>query len=151
MSRTNLLIIVGLVLVFAVIQTAPLVYLLCLDLKKGDIPPKLGDTTSALLFTLGLAWVWKKIYSRKEPDRPPAPSGQTAKDTVKGLLKILFGGFVGGLVGIGASVGITYLVMLTHPEDRSAGSIGGVLPMLFLPLGVITGMIWAGKKKAEEA
>ncbi len=62
----------------------------------------------------------------------------------------MLGGFIGGVVGIAASVVVTYLVMFAYSDDPSAGSIGGVLPILFLPLGVIIGMV-RGAKKEEEA
>jgi hypothetical protein len=69
---------------------------------------------------------------------------------MKRFLKAILGGFLGGLLGIGASVVVTFLAVWFYSDDPSAGSIGGLLPMLFVPLGILIGMV-RGAKKDEES
>ena len=63
----------------------------------------------------------------------------------------MLGGLIGGILGIVASVAVTRLCVLVYSDDPSASSIGGVLPIIFLPLGIIIGIVRGSKKKDEEA
>ncbi len=64
-------------------------------------------------------------------------------------MMVIVGGFVGGVLGILATVAVTLLVQMLSPNDKSAGSVAIVI-ILFLPAGIFVGLI-VGAIKGRKA
>jgi hypothetical protein len=77
MLRILLLILVGFIVAVAAIRSIAGVIVFLADMKNGGqhAPEILGAMTASILITLGLGWVWKKIYF----------SSQTSSGRVKPL------------------------------------------------------------------
>lgn len=76
MLRILLLIIVGFIVAVAAMKSLAGVVVFAIDMKNGGqrTPEILGAMTASILITLGLGWVWKKIYfSKKESAGPAKP------------------------------------------------------------------------------
>jgi hypothetical protein len=56
------------------------------------------------------------------------------------LLRTLYGGLVGGVLAILATIGLTALCVQLSPNDPSAGSVG-IMIIGTLPLGVFAGLV----------
>jgi hypothetical protein len=76
MLRILLLVIVGFVVAAAALRTIAGLVVFVVDMKNGGqhAPEILGATTASILITLGLGWVWKKIYASKKSSVTPAKS-----------------------------------------------------------------------------
>lgn len=74
MLRILLLIIVGFIVAIAVIRSLAGVVAFVLDIKNGGqrAPEILGAMTASILITLGLGWVWRKIYFSNQKASDPA-------------------------------------------------------------------------------
>jgi len=68
MLRILLLIIVGFVVAVAAVRSISGIVVFVRDMNKGGqhAPEILGALTASIVITLGLGWVWKKIYISKQ-------------------------------------------------------------------------------------
>lgn len=76
MLRIFLLIIVGFIGAVAAVRSVAGAVACVIGMKNGGLhaPGILGAMTAPILVTLGLGWVWKKLYfSKQEPVRPAKP------------------------------------------------------------------------------
>jgi hypothetical protein len=67
MLRILLLVLVGFIVAAAALRTIATIVVFVIDMKNGGqhAPEILGTMTGSLVITLGLGWVWKKIYLSK--------------------------------------------------------------------------------------
>ena len=76
MLRILLLIIFGFIVAGAAIRSISGAVVFVIDLKNGGLHATeiLAAMTASIVITLGLGWVWRKIYfTKKEPAGPAKP------------------------------------------------------------------------------
>lgn len=76
MLRILLLILVGFIVAVAAIRSIAGIVVFVIDMKNGGqhASEVLGAMTASILITLGLGWVWKKIYfSNRTSSGPVKP------------------------------------------------------------------------------